>query len=183
MATLVLQGLTMPVLIRRLGVGDDGASDEEELRARLTATTAALARIDELAAEDWTRPDTVDRMRAAYAWRKRRFAARAGRIEDDGYEEQSAAYQRTLREVLDAQRRAVVEMRNRGEISNDVMHQNRARARPRGLAARGAARLWERRRVPGLLRPPATTSARGSGYGVAASWKSEMACVTSGTRA
>jgi hypothetical protein len=25
--------------------------------------------------------------------------------------------------VLDAQRRAVVEMRNRGEISNDVMHQ------------------------------------------------------------
>lgn len=122
-------------------------------------------------------------MRAAYAWRKRRFAARAGRIEDDGYEEQSAAYQRTLREVLDAQRRAVVEIRNRGEISNDVMHQNRARARPRGLAARGAARLRERRRVPGLLRPPATTSARGSGYGVAASWKSEMACVTSGTRA
>jgi hypothetical protein len=80
-------------------------------------------RIEELADEEWTRPDTLDRMRLAYTWRKRRFAARAGRIEDDGYEEQSVAYQRTLREVLDAQRRAVVEMRNRGEISNDVMHQ------------------------------------------------------------
>jgi monovalent cation/hydrogen antiporter len=80
-------------------------------------------RIEELADEEWTRSDTLDRMRLAYPWRKRRFAARAGRIEDDGYEEQSVAYQRTLREVLDAQRRAVVEMRNRGEISNDVMHQ------------------------------------------------------------
>jgi hypothetical protein len=30
--------------------------------------------------------------------------------------------ERTLREVLDAQRRAVVELRNNGEISNEVMH-------------------------------------------------------------
>ena len=123
MATLVFQGLTLPLVIRLLGVGDDGAGEqEEELRARLAAASAALVRIDELEGEDWTRPDTLDRMRGAYAFRKRRFAAQAGKIDDEGYEEQSVAYQRTLREVLEAQRRAVVDLRNRGEISNDVMH-------------------------------------------------------------
>ena len=57
-----------------------------------------------------------------YGYRKRRFAARAGKVEDDGYEDRSQAYQRAVRSVLDAQRDALVELRNRGEISNDVMH-------------------------------------------------------------
>jgi CPA1 family monovalent cation:H+ antiporter len=122
LATLVLQGLSLPWLIRRLGVRDDGLEEQEELKARLAASKAALARIDALAEEDWTRPDSVERMRNFYEWRTRRFAARAGRIEDDGYEEQSSAYQRMVREVLEAQRRAVVRLRNQGVISNDVMH-------------------------------------------------------------
>src|SRR5215211_6588771 len=43
-ATLVLQGLTLGPLIRLLGISDDGADEEEELRARLVATRAALGR-------------------------------------------------------------------------------------------------------------------------------------------
>jgi CPA1 family monovalent cation:H+ antiporter len=122
-ATLVVQGLTLPLVIRGLGLTDDGAAErEEEVHARLVATKAALERIEELSDEDWTRPDTLERLRNAYLFRKRRFAAQAGKIDDDGYEDQSVAYQRTLREVLDAQRRAVVELRNNGEISNEVMH-------------------------------------------------------------
>src|SRR5437016_11980153 len=61
-------------------------------------------------------------MRSFFEWRKRRQAARAGKLEDDGYEDQSLAYQRMQREVLQAQRRAVVRLRNQGVISNDVMH-------------------------------------------------------------
>jgi CPA1 family monovalent cation:H+ antiporter len=61
-------------------------------------------------------------MRRFYEFRKRRFAARAGKVPDDGYEEQSVAYQRLTRHVLDAQRRAVVRLRNQGMISNEVMH-------------------------------------------------------------
>ncbi len=61
-------------------------------------------------------------MRGLYGWRKRRFAAQAGRIDDDGYEEQTSAYQRMVREVLQAQREAVVRLRNQGVISNEVMH-------------------------------------------------------------
>jgi CPA1 family monovalent cation:H+ antiporter len=121
-ATLVLQGLSLPWLIRRLGVHDDGAEEREEIHARLVATKAALDRLDELGEEAWTRDDTIDRLRGAYGYRKRRFAARVGKIEDDGFEDRSTAYQRVVREVLEAQRQAVVQLRNAGEISNDVMH-------------------------------------------------------------
>jgi Na+/H+ antiporter len=121
-ATLVVQGLTLPALIRRLGVRGDGVEEREEVRARLEATKAALARLDELAAEDWTRDDTIERLRAAYDFRRRRLKARVGKIEDDGYEDRSLAYQRLLRELLEAQRRTIVRLRNQGTISSDVMH-------------------------------------------------------------
>jgi monovalent cation/hydrogen antiporter len=62
--TLVGQGLSLPTLIRRLGLSDGGADAEEEVRARLVATKAALAEIDALASEDWTREETVQRMRS-----------------------------------------------------------------------------------------------------------------------
>jgi monovalent cation/hydrogen antiporter len=120
--TLVLQGLTLPIVIRKLGVTDDGSGDREEIKARLFATKAALRRIDELAEEDWTRDDTMERLRAQYQYRKRRFAARAGVIEDDGYEDRSLAYQQILVSVLAAEREALVALRNEGTISNEVMN-------------------------------------------------------------
>jgi Na+/H+ antiporter len=118
--TLVLQGLTLPGLIRRLGVHDDGEEEREELRARREATAAALARLDELAGEDWAREDTVERLRRAYDYRRRRLSARDDE-HDRSYEERSLAYQRLVRELLEAQRRAIVGLRNQGVISSDVM--------------------------------------------------------------
>jgi CPA1 family monovalent cation:H+ antiporter len=62
-------------------------------------------------------------MRGQYRYRKRRFAAQAGKIEDeDGIEEQSQGFQRAVREVITAERRVLVDLRNQGTISNDVMH-------------------------------------------------------------
>jgi hypothetical protein len=88
-----------------------------------------LIRLDELAMLEWTREDTLDRMRGLYDYRRRRLAARAGENADDdeetdadGYERRSLRYQKMVREVIAAQHSAIVELRNRGEISNDVMH-------------------------------------------------------------
>jgi monovalent cation/hydrogen antiporter len=120
--TLVVQGLSLPTLIRRLHISDDGAAETEELKARLGATEAALAQIEELSHEDWTRDDTIERMRAAYEYRKRRLAARAGKIEDDGYEDRSMQYQQAVQIVLGAQRDALVELRREGTISNETMN-------------------------------------------------------------
>ena len=121
-STLVLQGLSLPAVIKKVGMGEDDAEEQEELRARLTAAHAALERLDGLAEEEWTRDDTIERMRALYEYRGRRFAARAGKIEDDDYEDRSLAYQQTLQAVLSAQREALVELRNEGAISNQVMN-------------------------------------------------------------
>jgi len=121
-ATLVVQGLTLPTLIRRLNFEQDDAEEREEIRARLAATHAALDRLDELAGADWTRDDTVERLHGLYEFRRRRLKARGGYLEDDGSEDRSQAYQRLLRELLQAQRQAIVRLRNQGQISNDVMH-------------------------------------------------------------
>ena len=63
LGTLVGQVLTLPVLIRVLGVEDDDGADREDAKARIKAAEAALARLEELAAEEWVREDTVERMR------------------------------------------------------------------------------------------------------------------------
>ena len=122
LATVVGQGLTLPLLIRTMGVHADDGDEQEELQARLTAAKAALDEIDRLQEEGWVREETLERMRALYRYRKRRFAARAGKVEDDGYEDRSQTYQRAVRSVLSAQRSAIVDLRNSGEISNEVMH-------------------------------------------------------------
>jgi monovalent cation/hydrogen antiporter len=125
-ATLVLQGLTLPLVIKALHVEDDGADEREELLGRRAAVEAALERLDELAAAEWTRDDTTERMRLMYEYRRRRFAIRAGEIEDgdgiDAVENRSKRYQKMVRSVLTAQRGRLVELRNSGEISNEVMH-------------------------------------------------------------
>jgi monovalent cation/hydrogen antiporter len=123
LVTVVGQGLTLPWLIRRLGVIEDGAEEEnEEIRARLQIARAALDRIDELEAEDWTRDGTIERTRRLYEFRRRRFKIRAGVLEDeDGLQEGSLLYQRMMHEIYAAQRHALVELRNSGEISSEVM--------------------------------------------------------------
>jgi hypothetical protein len=123
-STLVVQGLTLPVLIRRLGIEDDGAEAREELHARKAAARAAIERLDGLADADWTRQDSVERMRALYDFRRRRLMQVAGHdgVADEDLQERSLAYQRLVREVLEAQRQAVLRLRDEGAISDEVMH-------------------------------------------------------------
>jgi Na+/H+ antiporter len=123
LVTVVGQGLTLPALIRRLGVTEEGDEEEqEELRARYEAAKAALERLDELELEDWTRDDTIERMRGLYRFRQRRMKVRAGKIEDDdGIEDRSLSYQQIVHMVLGAQREALVRLVREGEISAEVM--------------------------------------------------------------
>jgi CPA1 family monovalent cation:H+ antiporter len=121
LATLVVQGLSLPALIRSLGLEDDGSQDQEEVVGRIEVAEAALARIEELATEDWIHEDTAERMRGLYNYRRGRFSARFDG-DEDGLEERSAAYQRLLRELLRAQRKKLIQLRDEGKIGDEAMH-------------------------------------------------------------
>jgi hypothetical protein len=120
--TVVGQGLTLPALIRRLAVRDEGDEEREEVRARIEAAQAALDRLEELTDAEWVRPDTLERVARLYDYRRRRFAARTDEVEDDGFEDRAFAYQRLMHDIYDAQRQVLIRLRNEGRISNDVMH-------------------------------------------------------------
>ena len=122
LATLVVQGLSLPAVIRALRLeADDGGAETEDAMARVRAAEAALARLDELVREDWVLEDTAERLRGAYRFRIDRFSARIDPDGDGKIEKRSLKYQKLRRELLDAERRAVVELRNTGEISDEVM--------------------------------------------------------------
>jgi CPA1 family monovalent cation:H+ antiporter len=120
LVTLVGQGLTLPLVIRVLGIEDDGLDDRQDAKARIHAAEAALARLEELAGEDWVREDTAERVRGAYNFRTSRFRARLDDGDDGAIESRSQDYQRLRRELLDAERAALVELRRAGVIGNDV---------------------------------------------------------------
>jgi monovalent cation/hydrogen antiporter len=119
--TLVLQGLSLPRVILALRLPADVEEERDEIEARLAAADAAVRRLEELEGEDWVNDDTAERMRGLYAFRRRRFEARLDDGDDGEIEERSVAYQRLRRELLDAERHALHELRRERVISDDVM--------------------------------------------------------------
>ncbi len=122
LGTLVIQGLTLPALIRALGLEEDGLEAKEDAKARILAAQAALARLDELVGEDWVREDTAERLRGLYNFRRTRFKARFDAADDGAIEQRSANYQRLRHELLEAERGELVRLRREGVIAEDVMH-------------------------------------------------------------
>jgi CPA1 family monovalent cation:H+ antiporter len=120
LATLVGQGLTLPWLIRRLGVGDDGSEAHEELHAREAAVFAALARLDELATEWPGHLELIDQLRdrQEHATEHLEHDHESGEVPED----QEAAEHATIRgAVIEAQRLAVIDLRDRGVISDEAL--------------------------------------------------------------
>ena len=120
-ATLVVQGLTLPSLIQVLDVHDDGAVNREDAKARIKAAEAALARLEELVADGAVREDTAERLRGAFSFRANRFRARFDDEDDGAIEERSVAYQRVMRELIAAEQTALIHLRNERVIDDNVM--------------------------------------------------------------
>jgi CPA1 family monovalent cation:H+ antiporter len=121
LATLVLQGLTLPVLIRRLGVVDHGGEESEENQARFAASQAALERLDELAPDAGVPEFVVDNLRAHYGHQSDRYLARFDPHDNGEHEGCVTALHGLKREILRAQRQVVIKLRNREAISDNVL--------------------------------------------------------------
>jgi CPA1 family monovalent cation:H+ antiporter len=122
LATVVGQGLTLPKLIDVLDMEDDShIVEKEEIKARIHAAEAALARLEELVNEEWVREDTAERVRALYGFRRSRFLAQHDDEDDGLIEQRSSDYRRLMRELIEAERAAVRALRRERRISDDVM--------------------------------------------------------------
>jgi Na+/H+ antiporter len=112
---LVLQGLTLPLLIRRLGIEGDGDGEAAEHRGREAAARAALARLDELG-----RGGVEDQVRAVY---RSRLARSRAPLQDAGDDEREHAedYAHLREQLLREERRAISEMHARGELPEDAL--------------------------------------------------------------
>ncbi|MEY2603435.1 MAG: monovalent cation/hydrogen antiporter [Verrucomicrobiota bacterium] len=119
LATLVLQGLSLPALIRRLGVVDDGLANVEERAARLKANEAALAYLREV--DRQFPPDIVERLRAEYDDRIRQLevCASTGGDRTDGFI--APSYQRLQQDALDVERRTIIQLRDEYVINDEVL--------------------------------------------------------------
>lgn len=121
LVTLVLQGLSLPLLIRALKVKEDQGRADEERQAREQAASAALARLEEMASENWPAPEQIERMRDHYRGRLRRSALRET-IDAEWTPEAADAFRQLRHETLTAERLAAIKLRNDGVISDEVLH-------------------------------------------------------------
>lgn len=120
LVTLVGQGLSLPALVRWLGIADDGAAGREEIFARREAAMAAIARLDELIEEDWTEDKAVAKMRYRY---EHRLAHLPDSLNpEDGDRDHIDSHERLRREVLEIERSTIITLRNRGAISDQILH-------------------------------------------------------------
>jgi Na+/H+ antiporter len=121
LATLVLQGLSLPLLIRKLGITHDGEADQEERRARLEANKAAIELIGKLRASGEFSPDTVDRLRAEYDERMEQLELCAENPDDCRGEIATPQYQRLQHEALRVERQTIIRLRNERVINDDAL--------------------------------------------------------------
>src|SRR5207245_11210336 len=87
------QCLSVNRLIGDLRLEEDRGREQEEMQARGHAATAALARLDGMAGEDWLMPDHAERLRVHYGRRLQRYA-RSRTVDEECTVEAAEAFRR-----------------------------------------------------------------------------------------
>ncbi|CAN5743638.1 Na+/H+ antiporter [soil metagenome] len=123
LATLVLQGFTLGPLIGTLRLkGGEQVDTQAELKARIEGARAALGRLEQLCTDERIPSRAQERMREYYEERIQRYTAglEAGGTTEE-YAESSAAWRDWRRGLLAEERETLVGLRDRGQISPEVM--------------------------------------------------------------
>src|SRR5258708_6317934 len=150
LVTLVIQGLSLPPIIRWLGVKDDRTAEKEERQARLKSNQAAVARLEELSTAQPSQSSMFERLRAEYLDRIRQLDVCARDDKEITSTRYSSEYEELLREALRVERPTFLELRNERVINEEV---KRRIQRDIDLAG---ARLGPR--VGGAPKAPAATT-------------------------
>ena len=122
--TLVLQGLSLPWLVRRLKLPSPDAAEDALQSAQLVnaAANAGLAVLDEVSTDDDPAEVLTDLRERAMS-RSNRIWEQLGRSQDE-VEPPSAAYRRLRLQMLSAERSSILEARDRGVYDDEVLRQS-----------------------------------------------------------
>ena len=122
LVTLVVQGLSLPALIRALGLASKGEGREEELMARRSMISAGQAYLEQRRTEDGGRFDhDYGDLLHRYRHRLEGVAEIGG---EERPEEESFRQRQTLAlDAIHAERRELIRLRDQGEIGDEVMRQ------------------------------------------------------------
>jgi len=121
LATLVVQGLSLPVVIRWLGVKDDGSAAREEREARLKANQAALDRLRQIPEHNPAKADAKRRLSIEYEDRIRQLEDTDPGTANTPRHLFSSEYEHLSQETLTEERKTILHLRNRGVISDEVL--------------------------------------------------------------
>lgn len=116
--TLVIQGLSLPALVRRMRVGLDRSLQEEQENARNAMSKGAMAAINAMAWQEDISPDLAGRISAEFA-EKNAFGDADAAVSED-----HATLARRLRHAaINAERLELIRLWRENQISDDVLHE------------------------------------------------------------
>lgn len=121
LVTLVVQGLSLPPLIRFLGIEDDGSIETEEREARLKANQAALAKLDQTEEREPGMAEALRRLRAEYQDHMLQLEDAKPQQAGTPVRRFSSDFERLSHEALLEERRTIVELRDQDIISDEVL--------------------------------------------------------------
>ncbi|MCX6847984.1 MAG: cation:proton antiporter [Verrucomicrobia bacterium] len=119
--TLVMQGLSLPPLIRWLGVKEDSSSAVEERKARLKANQEAFASLNEIDEKDPAKADALQRLRMEYEDHIRQVEGAASANAGTPLRRFSTEYEHLSLASLLQERQTILHLRNENVISDEVL--------------------------------------------------------------
>lgn len=125
LVTIVGQGLSLPFIVRALGLEEPRRWSDEEAVARMEAAQSALDRLDQMESDQRANEKQLVRLRDLYRARFRMCQAVLGGEEPDvaAREQRIADYGELRRELIGVEREELLELRGTGRLRNQTLRQ------------------------------------------------------------
>lgn len=122
LVTLILPSLTLPWLLRRLGIHAGDENHKEELRARIEAAQAVWKGLETADAEGSYPAEYVQILRGRYERRRQVLESNLSERAFSPLFDEEQLQRRLMRQTLTWERQALVALRQRGDIHDEVFH-------------------------------------------------------------
>ncbi|HEX7558053.1 MAG TPA: Na+/H+ antiporter [Usitatibacter sp.] len=127
LATLILQGGSLPFVIRALGIEREGAREREtqvarEFEGRLEVIDAGIARLEELATAREIPEEVSVRHRHQLEHARRTLRRQLAGQKDPAIEKIAEREHFSNAQAVDAQRAKLLQLRSDGKIDDDIVH-------------------------------------------------------------